>query len=82
MNKELVLKKVSKNIQKIRIEKGYTQETFAEKMGVSWSYVSKLESGILNLSLGKVVELAEYLDVDVSQLLVLWIFYKLPFDIR
>lgn len=71
MNKELVLKKVSKNIQKIRIEKGYTQETFAEKMGVSWSYVSKLESGILNLSLGKVVELAEYLDVDVSQLLVL-----------
>jgi len=71
MNKKYVLKKVSKNIQKIRIEKGYTQETFAEKMGVSWSYVSKLESGILNLSLGKVVELAEYLEVDVSQLLVL-----------
>ena len=71
MNKKAVLKKVSKNIQRLRIEKGYTQETFAEKMGVSWSYVSKLESGILNLSLGKLVELADYLDVDVRELLIL-----------
>lgn len=71
MDKKSVLKKVSKNIQKIRKERGYTQETFAEKMGVSWSYVSKLESGILNLSLGKIVELANYLETDVKNLLEL-----------
>ena len=71
MDKKSVLKQVSKNIQKIRKEKGYTQETFAEKMNVSWSYVSKLESGILNLSLGKIVELANYLETDVKDLLEL-----------
>lgn len=71
MDKQTVLKKISKNIQQIRKEKGYTQESFAEKMNVSWSYVSKLESGILNLSLGKIVELADYLEVDVKILLKL-----------
>lgn len=71
MDKKTVLKKISKNIQQIRKEKGYTQESFAEKMNVSWSYVSKLESGILNLSLGKIVELADYLEVDVKILLKL-----------
>ncbi len=71
MDKQTVLKKISKNIQQVRKEKGYTQESFAEKMDVSWSYVSKLESGILNLSLGKIVELADYLEVDVKVLLKL-----------
>ncbi len=38
-------------------------------MNVSWSYVSKIESGILNISLGKIYDLANYLDVNVSTLL-------------
>lgn len=71
MDKKTALKKISKNIQNIRKTKGYTQESFAEKMHVSWSYVSKLETGILNLSIGKIVELADYLEVDVQELLKL-----------
>ncbi len=69
MDKIYVLKKVAKNIQKIRKEKGYTQESFAEKMNVSWSYVSKLESGTQNLSVGKIVEIANYLNADINDLL-------------
>lgn len=69
MDKKNVLKQIGKNIQKVRIEKGYTQETFSELMGVSWSYIAKIESGILNLSIGKIFELSKYLDVDVNQLL-------------
>ena len=38
-------------------------------MGVSWSYVSKMESGILNLSLGKILEIAEFLKIDINILL-------------
>ena len=71
MDKEAVLKKISKNIQNIRKAKGYTQESFAEKMKVSWSYVSKLETGILNLSIGNLVELANYLEVDIKEILKL-----------
>ncbi len=69
MDKKNVLKQIGKNIQKVRIEKGYTQETFSELMGVSWSYIAKIESGILNLSIGKIFELSKYLDVDINQLL-------------
>ena len=69
MNKKDVLKQIGKNIQNVRKQQGYTQETFSELMNVSWSYVAKIEAGILNLSIGKLVELANYLNVDVSELL-------------
>ncbi len=69
MDKSSVLKQIGKNIQNARIEKGYTQETFSELMGVSWSYVAKIESGILNLSIGKIYEISRFLNVDINQLL-------------
>ena len=69
MNKKEVLKIIGKNIQNARKEKGYTQETFSELMNVSWSYVAKIESGILNLSIGKIAEIADYLNTDINTLL-------------
>lgn len=69
MDKKFILKQIGKNIQRARMKKGYTQETFSELMGVSWSYVAKIESGILNLSIGKILEFANYLDVDINELL-------------
>ncbi|MEE3348984.1 MAG: helix-turn-helix transcriptional regulator [Candidatus Gastranaerophilaceae bacterium] len=69
MDKKCILKQIGKNIQNARMKKGYTQETFSELMGVSWSYVAKIESGILNLSIGKILEFANYLDVDINELL-------------
>ena len=69
MNKKELLKKIGKNIQIEKKEKGYTQESFSELMNVSWSYVAKIESGILNLSIGKINDFANYLDVDINTLL-------------
>lgn len=69
MEKKDFLKLIGKNIQKYRKDKGYTQETFAELMNVSWSYVSKIESGVINLSLGKIHDFATYLNVPVWDLL-------------
>ena len=69
MDKKYVIKQIGKNIQNARIQKGYTQETFSELMGVSWSYVAKIESGILNLSIGKILEIANYLNLDINELL-------------
>ena len=71
MSKKELYKKIGKNIQKQRKLKGYTQETFAELMGVTWSYVSKIESGVSNLSLGKIYDIAEYLKINISLLLEL-----------
>lgn len=69
MEKKDVLKQIGRNIQNARKEKGYTQETFSELMNVSWSYVAKIEAGILNLSIGKITEFSNYLDIDINELL-------------
>lgn len=69
MQKKDLYKIIGKNIQNQRLIQGYTQETFAELMEVSWSYVSKIEAGILNLSLGKILEIADYLNIEVDLLL-------------
>lgn len=71
MDKKTLYKIIGKNIQRERAAQGYTQETFAELMGVTWSYVSKIESGILNLSIGKIYDLANYLKINIKQLLIL-----------
>lgn len=69
MDKKEFLKIIGKNIQNQRKAKGYTQETFAELMHVTWSYVAKIECGILNLSLGKIYDIAIFLDIDAKDLL-------------
>ena len=69
MQKKDLYKTIGKNIQRERKRQGYTQETFAELMDVTWSYVSKIEAGIINLSLGKIWDFAQYLNTDISLLL-------------
>ena len=69
MQKKDLYKIIGKNIQKERLKQGLTQETFAELMEVSWSYVSKMESGVLNLSVGKIFEISKFLNIDINILL-------------
>lgn len=69
MNKEELLKKFGKNVKIERIKKDLTQENLAEKMDVSLSYLAGIERGRANMSLAKVLELANYLEVDISKLL-------------
>lgn len=76
MQKKELYKIIGKNIQRERARLGYTQETFAELMNVSWSYVSKIESGVLNLSLGKILEISDFLNIDISVLLEIQNNYK------
>ena len=69
MKKKDLYKIIGKNIQNERKKKGLTQETFAELMNVSWSYVSKIEAGYLNLSIGKIYDFSEYLKTEIDNLL-------------
>ena len=69
--KKQIYKIIGKNIQKARKNNGWSQEKFAEKMDVSWSYVSKIESGILNISVGKLIDFAKILKVDLQEILII-----------
>lgn len=69
MKKNELLKQFGKNVKMERIRQDLTQEKFAEIMNVSQKYVSGIESGKANMSLGKILELAEFLNVDINVLL-------------
>ncbi len=67
--KEL-LKQLGRNIKAERVRKGYTQESFAEKAGVSREYISRIERGQENMSILKILNLSEILDTDIKNLLL------------
>lgn len=67
--KKRIYKIIGKNIQKARKQNNWSQEKFAEHMNVSWSYVSKIESGILNISIGKLIDIACALNTNLQNIL-------------
>ena len=68
-NQSEILKQFGRNIKAERIRKGYTQEEFAEKTGLGREYISKIERGLANMSLNKIVNLANFLDADLEDIL-------------
>ncbi len=71
MTKEELLKTFGLNVKFARMRKGLTQEQLAELMDIHWTYVAKIETGRINMSLGKVLELAKVLEVDINKLLLI-----------
>lgn len=57
-------------VQYYRKLRGMTQEAFAEKAGISWSYLAKIESPTkpFGVSMEKLFAIADALDVPVSKL--------------
>lgn len=69
MDKKSLLKRFGKNVKIERIKKDMTQEQFAEILDVNPNYVACIECGRQNMSLGKILELADALCVDIETLL-------------
>ena len=69
MNRESLLKKFGKNVKIERIRKDLTQEHLAEKMNVTQKYISIIEGGKANMSLVKILELSQFLETDIENLL-------------
>ena len=63
--------KIGKNIAKIRKSKGYTQEIFANKVGISYSYFTQIEAPnvVTKMSLEVLLDIVDGLNVDVKELL-------------
>lgn len=69
MDKQKLLKKFGKNVKIERIKQDLTQELFAEKLNVSQNYIANIECGKANMSLAKVLELAQCLEIPIEKLL-------------
>lgn len=61
---------VGRNMRRHRIEQGYSQEAFADRMGVHRTYFSSVERGERNLTLRTLEKIADFLGVDPRDLLI------------
>ncbi len=59
---------LGRNIQRERLRLGLSQEAFASMLGVTGSYIGKIESGTIELSLSKIQEISAVLKVDINNL--------------
>lgn len=59
---------IGMNIQKIRMEKGYSQELVAEKIGVSRQAISKWENDISRPSTDNLIKLSNFFDIPINEL--------------
>ena len=60
---------VGERIQKVRKEKGITQEELAEKIGVKRAAISKYESGSIELTVSMLDKIAAALGTDLNSIL-------------
>lgn len=66
---DLDKKGIGGRLQLERERAGYTQETLAEAMGITWKYISKVETGASAPSLSCVMKFSDIAGSDLNYLL-------------
>lgn len=64
-----VRQRLARNLRKLRLAKGVSQEAFADEAGLHRTYISDLERGARNPSITIVDKIARALDVPIGKLL-------------
>jgi len=64
-----ISKKLGANIKRIRLRRKMTQGDICRKLNMDRSYMSAIEGGKKNITIVKLEELANALDVSVDELL-------------
>ena len=65
-----ILQEMGQKIKKLRLEKGYSQEELAKKVGyTSRSTINKIEKGLVDIPQSKILELANILNTTPLYLL-------------
>lgn len=63
------MRQIGLNIRKIREQKGFSQEYIAHELGINQSTYGKIERDDSNLSVDRLIKIAEILEEDLSSLL-------------
>jgi transcriptional regulator with XRE-family HTH domain len=64
-----IRKRLGSNLKRLRLEKGWSQEEFADRAGIHRTYVSDIERAARNPTITIVEKLAKPLEVSASDLL-------------
>ena len=64
-------KSVGKNIRTYRHQYGWSQEDVASRLGISIPAFSKIETGVTDINLSRLEQIANIYEIEVAQLLSL-----------
>ena len=67
MNKN-VKKRFGRNLKKFRRMKGLSQEELSLELDLDGSYIGKVENAKLNITIDKIISIADYMGIDVIEL--------------
>jgi transcriptional regulator with XRE-family HTH domain len=76
MDKSAFNKSLGSYIRKIRIDKGLTQQQLADKMGLDFQYISRIERGLVSPTLYWISDLANALECDEADFLLNFVNFK------
>lgn len=62
-------KKLGRNLKRIRIKEGVSQEYIAHALGIDRAFISNIENGKTNPTLATIAKLAKVLGIAVDKLL-------------
>ena len=65
-----LLKGIGSRIQKIRVNRGITQDELGEKVGLNPKYISAIECGQRNITIKTLAKIADGLGVELFELLL------------
>ncbi len=68
MNMKDRLKNIGINIKSERLRRGFSQEELAEKCDISRNSVSLIETGKINPTIIRIIDIANVLGVDIDSL--------------
>lgn len=64
-----IQKRLALNVVALRNNRGWSQEECAANLDIATAYLSRIERGIVNVTLKNLVKIAEGFKIDVSELL-------------
>jgi transcriptional regulator with XRE-family HTH domain len=64
-----VLRNFGRTVRALRVERGQTQQGFAEQAGLAWRYYGAIERGEHSVTYETLLKIAEALEMPVSQIL-------------
>src|SRR6195952_6055486 len=64
-------KTVGKNIRTVRHQRGWSQEDVATRLGISIPAFSKIETGVTDINLSRLEQIANIYEIDVVQILAM-----------
>ena len=64
-----IRQRLAQNLRRLRTEKGWSQEEYADRAGIHRTYISDIERGARNPTIMILEKLAQALDVKAAELI-------------